>query len=565
MFHCNPQPSIRGVCTPTQLCLLLALLLLPGKNHATWADTLPDSPRAAMQSFLSAMRTLRSQPDDEQAWRQALDVLDFSSTPLDPLEQREAAWKLLEVLERIGPIDLETLPDADQIRRLNLTRYRYFPRHPEHDIFWERIEGGPEGLIILEYSETPPPPAWRFSSSTIQQLDKLYLSMLKLPKQHRAPHQIVDVVAPTWQRTTGWGWLGLLVALFLGAAAGKLAASLTHTIADRLERRGWSGRATAFHNAASPLSLSILTFGLAVGLQFIYLEEELARFAYRIIQFLYIFSLGWFLYNLIDIVELALMQLAARTPSKLDDMLVPLIRKTLRVFLVIIFALLVAQNVFGLNITSWLAGLGIAGLAVSLAAQDSVKNLFGSITVFLDHPFAVGDRILFDGIDGTVEEIGFRSTKVRTLTGHLVTIPNMKFIDGTVENVSRRPNIRRILDVTIPYDTPPEKVQQALTIIRSILAEPQFAEAFDLTSLPPRVYFNEFNPASLNIRVIYWYILREGRDWWSYNDFCEKFNMRLLREFNAAGIEFAFPTQTLFLAGDPNRRLNLTLQNPAAS
>src|SRR5690606_23160639 len=136
-----------------------------------------------------------------------------------------------------------------------------------------------------------------------------------------------------------------------------------------------------------------------------------------IIAFLYIIAIGWFIYNLVDLVDIALRRLTAKTASKLDDMIAPLIRKALRIFVVVIFVLFVAENVFGADITAWLAGLGIAGLAVSLSAQDSIKNLFGSITILLDKPFPVGDRIIFNGTDGFIEEIGFRSTRIRTFGG----------------------------------------------------------------------------------------------------------------------------------------------------
>ena len=144
------------------------------------------------------------------------------------------------------------------------------------------------------------------------------------------------------------------------------------------------------------------------------------------ISFLLILSLGLYLFNLVDVLDAAMRRLAEKTESKVDDQIVPLVRKTLRIFLVIVFTLIVAQNVLGLDITGWLAGLGIAGLAVSLAAQDSVKNLFGSVTIFFDNPFAVGDMIVFDGHRGTVEEIGFRSPRLRLLSGHVVTVPNKK-------------------------------------------------------------------------------------------------------------------------------------------
>ena len=124
--------------------------------------------------------------------------------------------------------------------------------------------------------------------------------------------------------------------------------------------------------------------------------------------------------------------------------MVPLITKTIRVFLLVIMALFAAENVFQANISAWLAGLGIAGLAVSLAAQDSIKNVFGSITILMDQPFAQGDFVKMASFSGTVEEVGFRSTRLRTPEGSIVTIPNSEVANASIENLARRPAIRRV-------------------------------------------------------------------------------------------------------------------------
>ncbi|MCC7145839.1 MAG: mechanosensitive ion channel family protein [Phycisphaeraceae bacterium] len=382
------------------------------------------------------------------------------------------------------------------------------------------------------------------------------------------PVQILNLLGPTFDRTPYWGWLGLLGAIFLGLIAGKIAGSILRAAAGKLQRRGWEGRGVAFENAANPASLALLTFALTAGMQLIYLEEPLRLLTNRCIQFLYLLSVAWLLFNLVDVVDLALRKVTGRTNTKLDDMVVPLVRKTLRIFLVVVFTLVAAQNVFGLNITGWLAGLGIAGLAVSLAAQDSIKNLFGSLTVFFDKPFLVRDVITFDGETGTVEEIGFRSTRIRLFNGHLVTVPNMQFIDRKVENISARHFIRREMNVTITYDTPPEKIQEAIAILHGILHEPQVVEAgrFDLKGFPPRVAFNELNADSLNLKATYWYQLAgdSERNWFTYLEHCQLVNLKLFQHFAQADIEFAFPTQTLYLAGDPKRRLAVspTPDNP---
>lgn len=391
------------------------------------------------------------------------------------------------------------------------------------------------------------------------------------------PNADVDFLTylgPIWEHNNWLNWTILFIAIFVGLVVGKVAQLILRGAEHRLTSRGWELRGLIFRDAASPASLALFTISLRFGLNWVNLgpridesiPNSVETFANKILQFLFILSIGWFIYNLVDLVDLGLRRIT-ETRGKLAMQLVPLIRKALRIFVVVIFVLFIAQNVFEVNITAWLAGLGIAGLAVSLAAQDSIKNLFGSITVLLDKPFAVGDRISFNGADGFVEEIGFRSTKLRTFAGHLITVPNMKFIDGQVENVTARPFVRRSINVTITYDTPPEKIELAVKIIKDLLAEPEFAEPFNLEERPARVFFSDFNADSLNISVSYWYFLKpeskegagDARDWWTYMAHAEKFNHRLFRAYAEAGIDFAFPTQTVYLAGDPDRQLTLKL------
>jgi MscS family membrane protein len=144
-----------------------------------------------------------------------------------------------------------------------------------------------------------------------------------------------------------------------------------------------------------------------------------------------------------------------------------MMRLIARIIVIIFGAIYLVRAISGKPLSALLAGLGIGGLAVALAAQDTLKNFFGSIMIMLDKPFTVGQRVTFGGYDGTVEEIGFRSTRVRTLTGHVVTIPNEKIATDSVENIARRPSIRRLTNITITYDTPLDKVQKAVTITKA--------------------------------------------------------------------------------------------------
>jgi len=515
----------------------------------------------------------RVQGGYEKAWGEALACLDFQNTAaeLNPSAQRDLATKLLDILDRLEKVDPTDLPNADTLRRAGqdgppLQRYRFFPR-PEHHWVWEDLrEAGadpPDGKIVLSLG---PQGAWRFSASTVQAISTLYESFKYLPPKHvdesgEKSSELLSVVGPTFERTPLWSWGALLLGIFLGLLGGKLVQSGLRRLGDRLAERRWELRGIMLHNAASPSSLALLAGGLIVGLQFLYMEPEVRTLSNKILAFLLILALGWFLFNLVDVLDAAFRRLTEKTQSKLDDQVVPLIRKTLRIFLVIVFSLVVAQNIFGLNITGWLAGLGIAGLAVSLAAQDSVKNLFGSITVFFDKPFVVGQFITFDGESGIVEEIGFRSTRLRLLSGHLVTVPNMKFIDNKVENISARPYIRRQMDVTITYDTPPGKIQEAVEILRAVLTDPQVVEEgrFNMEENPPRISFNELNSDSLNIRAYYWYQMAADpeRGFFTFLEHAQVVNLKLFHAYQEAGIDFAFPTQTLYLAGDPQRKLRV--------
>jgi MscS family membrane protein len=522
-----------------------------------------ESPRATMFTFLGAMgqTNSRSPAESEAAWDRAISTLDLSGLD-DPAAGRTVAEQLLGVLDRLGEVTPDELPDAAEAAAAGVSRFRYFPRQPEHAWVWAELKPlhkAPEGQIVIESDGSG---AWRFSARTVAEMAALYESVKDLPPRYVPRGDLVGLLGPTFGRTHAWAWLALLGSIFAGLVAGKLVQTILRRLGDRLAARGWAARASLFGGVASPISLALLTLGLTVGLGFLYFEPGLRAFADSILRFLYILALAWALYNFVDLVEVGLRQVTQRTASSLDDMVVPLIRKALRVFLVVVFTLVVAQFVFGLDITGWLAGLGIAGLAVSLAAQDSIKNLFGSLTVFFDQPFRVGDWIKFGGHDGTVEEIGFRSTRLRTAEGHLVTVPNMKFIDNSVENVAARTFFRRTLDVPIARDTPPEKVERAVRIVEGILAEPELASAFD-PATPPRVAFDGYNADSLNLKVFYWYQLRDGRNYWNYLEHAQAFNLRLLGAFAAEGIAFAFPTQTLFLAGDPARALRVGSDRPA--
>lgn len=258
------------------------------------------------------------------------------------------------------------------------------------------------------------------------------------------------------------------------------------------------------------------------------------------------------LYDYTDVIEQYLRNWAGRTENRLDESLIGLFRRAMHMAIVLVAGLHLYHNISGQSLTGIIAGLGLGGMAVALAATDTIKNFIGFIMILIDKPFVVGDRINFDGHDGIVEFIGLRTTRVRRLDSHQVSIPNAKAVDSVLHNIGRRHFLKRTLDIGITYDTPADKIERALQIVRDLLKDHECSHS----DTPPRVFFTDLKGDNLNINVNYWYF---SNDWWAFCAFNERFNLALIRAFNEEGIEFAFPTQTLYLAGDPGRQLHVGL------
>ncbi len=232
---------------------------------------------------------------------------------------------------------------------------------------------------------------------------------------------------------------------------------------------------------------------------------------------------------------------AADSDRQFREQLFPIIRKALKAFVVVVATLVTLSNI-GVNITAAIASLSIGGLAVGLAAQDTLANLFGAVAILLDQPFRIGDRITLDSVDGAVETIGLRSTKIRNQDGHLVTIPNKTMANATLTNVTSRPNIKTVMNIGITYDTPTEKVKRAVAILEEIYkSHPQTADLI--------VSFNQFADSALNIQVVHWWKSANARE---HLAGMQELNLMVKERFDAEGISFAFPSQTVYLKQDSN-------------
>lgn len=249
-------------------------------------------------------------------------------------------------------------------------------------------------------------------------------------------------------------------------------------------------------------------------------------------------AITWALFRLLDVVSRYAMRSAERTATRLDDQLVPLLRKTVKVILAVVMAVSVLDKL-DYEVTSLIASLSVGGLALALAAKDTIANVFGSLVVFADQPFQVGDWVDISGVEGIVEEVGIRTTRIRRFDQAVATIPNQSFTGTTIVNHSRR-SVRRIRhEVGLTYDTSPEQMEMFVDSVRRMLESMP-----ELDAGRSQAYFKAYDPSSLTVLV---QTFSQSSDYGDYMAAQERVLLGVLRLADEQGLQIAFPTRTVYL------------------
>ena len=400
------------------------------------------------------------------------------------------------------------------------------------------VQSQAQPLAGLPGTNAPPagPPA--MTGTTVQARDIwLTFGLDRVPWLQACPFAGI----PLWQ------YLASLIYIFLAFYLSKF---LDYFIRERVQKLAARTQTKLDDQLVSlvrgPVKVVTFVILLHVGMRVYSWPEGMALFLSNGLKIVVACSITYVLLKAIDAL-MGVWRERASTPDneQFGQQLLPLFSKTFKVFVVVVAALVTSQNL-GFNVTGLIASLSIGGLAVGLAAQDTLANLFGAVALLMDKPFKVGDRVQLDSVDGTVEAIGFRSTRVRNLDGHLVTIPNKTMGNATITNVSARPNIKTVMNIGVTYDTPAEKVQRAMVILDEILKpHPKTADLI--------ISFNKFESSSLNIQVVHWW---NSTDFKAYLLEFQLLNLEIKRRFDAEGINFAFPTQTVYLKQDSEWKLS---------
>jgi MscS family membrane protein len=289
----------------------------------------------------------------------------------------------------------------------------------------------------------------------------------------------------------------------------------------------------------APAQLVLLLVTISIGLGFLeypsrwnykILDKHLRDILIMILRLANTIAITWLVLRIVDFITILLKERAEKTESKLDDQLVPFIKDAIKVVIVVLALFFILGAIFKFNIASLIAGVGIGGLAIALAAQESLKNLFASITIFLDKPFTVGDLVTINGVTGTIENVGFRSTRLRTAEKTFVTLPNNMMVSSHVDNLTLRTYRRVIINITLSYDTPLNSIKKIVEDINI------YIHSFPELNEENTVRFNELTDNGFQINIVYFI---PQQQFTTYMEFKEQVNFKVVEIVQSYSAEFA--------------------------
>tara|TARA_B100000749_G_scaffold280887_2_gene279949 strand:- start:3431 stop:4915 length:1485 start_codon:yes stop_codon:yes gene_type:complete len=487
-----------------------------------------------MQDYKTGLET----GDDKLLYRieDAVRCLDLSNAnPVIKTEVgRETAIFLKEVIDRIIVLDYELVPDSSEISRWRLK---------DTEITIYKISD-PTSEQNGEFLFTP---------GTVSRAARDYRTVKSLPylegsgKGAGFNDPLFEEMVPLWAKEknlglSNWQWIGLLLVI-IGGLIVKIVAEFGVIILMKLTvHRKNSIRHQLLQALEKPIGLVFATALWFVSIYFLKLDGVPLAVTNVVVKIVFSVSVIWACFNLANVLTKFLERVTEKTASEMDDQLVPLISKALRVFIVV-FGILMTIQSLGFNIMSIMAGLGLGGLAFALAAKDTAANLFGSIMILIDRPFKVGDWVRASSSEGTVEEIGFRSTRIRTFYNSLVSVPNMEMATTTIDNMGARKFRRENITLGVTYDTRTDQIEAFMEGIKKIILDNPYTNKENF-----HVAFRGFGDSSLNIMVYYFV---EVKDWSDELKAKQDINLKVLQLAESLDVSFAFPSQSVYLEKMP--------------
>ena len=379
---------------------------------------------------------------------------------------------------------------------------------------------------------------WMLSESSLRSVETLY--------HETFPIEFGAWVKswPSWTRVpifgvAFWQLVGFLLLMGVGRVAHALVTKILATQIRKIFTRfrvKWTTE--LIQTSTSPLGTLAWVGVMTLGLPSLALQLSLASVLLLCCRTIAAVAVVMVVYRAVDLLSAYLAHRAALSETKLDDQLVPLVQRGLKTVTVVMGIIFILQNL-DVSVGSLLATVGVGSLAFALAAKDTVSNLFGSITIFLDRPFQIGDWVVTSGVEGTVEDVGFRSTRIRTFYNSLVSIPNGKFTDAVIDNYGLRKFRRTSTTVSLTYDTTPEQMEAFCDGVRAIIAaHPKTRK--DMYE----IHFSGYGDSGLNVMLYFFF---EVGTWSDELRSRHEVYLDIWRLAKKLKVEFAFPTRTLHM------------------
>jgi len=453
----------------------------------------------------------------------------FEQPGINLYDAKDAAVKLKHVLDGEGIyIEMDDIPKNPNFldSATNTHRYILTPEYPK--------------IFLVKKGEY-----WIYSKTSIKHIDDVFSKVFPF-----GTDKLLDILpkmgSSKYMGLYIWQILGILLLVIISFIIHKIFTLIIEKIIiGLLVRYGYHRVASGLIKPiARPISYLIIFPILMIMVPVLQLPVYFARYLIMALKAIWPVFLTIVAYRLVDIFGLYMVKVAEKTESTLDDQLVPLVRKVLKTFVIIIGALFVLINL-NISIIPFITGISIGGLALALAAQDTIKNFFGSLMIFIDKPFQIGNWITSGEIDGEVEEVGLRSTRVRTFRNSLVYVPNGILADRTIDNHGLRVYRRYYTTLAITYDTPPRLIEVFIEGLNKIVEEHPHTRKDKY-----HIFMNDFGDSSLNIMF---YIFFEAPNWALELQYRHEIIIQILRLAEQLNVRFAFPTRTLHMETFPDK------------
>lgn len=479
------------------------------------------NPRSALTMFFNNLQ------DDNFNPKIAAKIMRAGFKSDESAEQ--LAIELKQVLDGQGHyIYLDEVPDSPMYRDSITNKYRYVlvPQYPN--------------LYLSLYNGK-----WEFSQKAVDEIERLHKMVFKFGLDNVIEY-FPNVGTRKIMGLRIWQYAATFLLIFLSFIVHKILSGIfKRGIIRLLVKTGRGELAEKYvRPVARPLSVFFVLWIIVILIPVLQLPADISQYIILGLKALTPLFGTIVLYRLVNILSYYLNKVASKTESTLDDQLVPLLRKALKTFVVIVGAFVILQNL-NVPILPLLTGLSIGGLAFALAAQDTIKNFFGSLMIFIDKPFQIGDWVTSGEIDGTVEEVGFRSTRVRTFRNSVVYVPNGQLADSTIDNHGLRQYRRFYTQIAVTYDTPPHLIETFVEGLRKIVEDhPNTRKDYY------HIYFNDMASFSLNIMF---YVFFAVPTWPEELKARHEVLLEIMKLAEKIGINFAFPTQTLHMENFPGQ------------